>query len=601
VRRLVRTLLSYPAIFLWPAALYVTWLGLGDIVHAGYCFAALALVLLGCFPRFSAGPPLPAVKRETFLPSRLLGWLTVAVLVLATFVRIWKVWEWPPDGLHFEEDEIGSGALGLDLPGEFLFTVLQWYGQLGEHKLPYVSTAFSFHFLGPDYMTMRLPFIVAGVLSPFFLYAACRRLASWEASLFALLLFSVSWLHIAGSRVADEIFFPVVVEAALLWSLVHFMDTGRMWSAYLVALLSGLLVYEYTSYHAVVFLVIGYLGAALVRCLIRLEDAESGKAVSGALAAGARRYAPGVLVMVLVWTIVAFVMLVGDFMSGGGWFAGGVAGHAGDATGLLSQKVGDLPGFVLARITRPLEIAYRPGGFRTDAFGQSDHPMFDPVTACAMGLGLVLVALTFWRRFHLLMLAWIGLVWLGGALLPGTINPFRFYMALPVLYLTIALGTEVLWRWAGRRARWVLLILMATGGAYAAVDNLHHFFGWVVPEAREAWEWPRTSIANWIRQRERDATIWVLGTEAGWGDSTKLLGTNCKFLVDGWNVHETSADDHGLPEVRHSGAPLYFILAYRPPNPEMEAKLRHRYPNARALPPLEVRRFKLSLPTFQIP
>jgi hypothetical protein len=542
------------------------------------------------------------VKSEVFLPTRLLGWLTAAVLALATFVRIWKVWEWPPNGLHFEEFEIGSGALGLNLPKEgLLLTTLQWYGALGEHKIPYVSTALSVHFFGSGYLPMRLPFMVAGVLAPFFLYAACRRLASWEVSLFALLLFSVSWLHIAGSRVADEIFFPVAMEAAILWSLVHFMDTGRMWSAYVVALLSGLLLYEYTSYHAVPFLVIGYLGGAFIVFLARLENAEDRKAAFCAFTLGARRYGPGILTMVMVWTIVACIMLAYDVLSGGGWFEGGVAGHSKDATGLLAQKVGDVPRFVLERIVVPLEAAYRPDMFRTEAFGKSQHPMFDPATAFAMGLSLLLIALTFWRRFHALMLAWIGLVWFGGALLPGNINPFRFYMALPVLYLTIGLGVEVLWRWARRRARWLLLLLMAAGGGYAAVDNLQHFFCWVVPETRDVWEWPRTSIANWIRQRERDATFWVLGTEPGWGDSTKMVGTNWGFLVEGWNVHETPADGDDLPAPERTGGPLYFILAYRPPNPEMEAKLRQRYPDAQALPPIEVARFKLSLPAFRIP
>jgi hypothetical protein len=303
--------------------------------------------------------------------------------------------------------------------------------------------------------------------------------------------------------------------------------------------------------------------------------------------------------MALVWTIVACIMLVYDLGQGGSWFKGGVAGHANDATGLLAQKVADVPAFALKRIVIPLNAAYQPHGFHTKAFGESSHPMFDPVTAFAMGLGLLLIALTFWRRFHALVLAWIGLVWFGGALLPGTINPFRFYMALPALYLAIGLGTEVLWRSAGRGARWLLLLLMAVGSSYATVDNLRHFFGWVVPETRQAWEWPRTAIANWIRQREPDATVWVLGTKPGWGDSTKMVGTDWGFLVEGWNVRETPGDDHTLPEAQRSTGPLYFILAHQPPDPEIEAKLRERYPDARELPPIELSRFKMSLPTFR--
>jgi hypothetical protein len=66
-------------------------------------------------------------------------------------------------------------------------------------------------------------------------------------------------------------------------------------------------------------------------------------------------------------------------------------------------------------------------------------------------------------------------------------------------------------------------------------------------------------------------------------------------------VHETSAEDRALPEPQRTTGPLYFILAYRPPNPDMEARLRQRYPNAKSLPPVDVPRFNLSLPTFQIP
>lgn len=604
-------LLRHPSLWAWPAALALTLLAPSGMERsyralASYYLPALELVLLGCLPSFfwwtrrggAPGPPL--------LPRRVLIGLTLAVLTAATIVRVWDLGEWPPNGIGFEETQLAARAnLGPNWPRNFIVM----YSPPSEHALTAYATSLAFTFFGTGFLQMRLAYIIGGILCPFLLYAVCRKLVVWEVALFAVALFSVSWWQIAASRVADEIFFPLWAELAVLWLLLDFEETGRSWVAFLLALLSGLLIYEYTAYHLVVPVLAGYLLARALLWGIRLlRDPAPAPERRRRVIAAVRTYAPGVIAMLLVWTIIAQLQLVHDVRLGAeSWFLEGFRRHSSDANGLLAhlQASDDLPAFILHKLVIPVQAAYAPGyGDFCRYLAIGEHPAFDRATAIAMGVGLVLVAATIGRRFHALVLVWASLLFVAGALLPENPNLHRFYVALPFFYLFIALGAQVLWDWLrAPAARAVLLGICAAVVLYAGAVNLHHLFWVLMPNAelRDHWRWPRTEVINWIRAHGRDDWICVVAD-----DERSIYGPNpmqpeWSWLVQDWNVLVSGSAAQCIRARRGEAGARYYILALADPPTDLPALLRAHYPDARELAPIKVPTHNFVARTFLVP
>ncbi len=603
--------LRYPSVWAWPLAAWLTlrgsYSGLGpaEVLERHYA-PALGLVLLGCVPSFFERTPSVREPDPPFLPGRVLAWLTVAVLAAAVAVRVWRLWEWPPDGIGFEEFQIGARG---DMGPQWARNLLVSYSQPGEHTLTAYAISLSYAFFGTGFLEMRLPFIVTGILCPFLLYAVCRRLVAWEVSLFTVGLFAVSWWQIAASRAADEIFFPMWIELVVLWLLVHFEDTGRTWAAFFLALLSGLLIYEYTSYHLVPVLVIGYLSARVLLFVAHvLLEPPPPRGRLRRVADAVRFYGQGAIAMMLVWLIVAHFQLINDVRRGmGSWFAGGVGGHAVDPDGLLAQlrAPSDLSAFLVRKLAIPLRAAYQPGQGDFCLFtGLGGQPAFDLATAIAIGVGFLLVGVTAWRRLHALALLWAGLVIGGAALLPANPNLHRYYTGLPVFYLIIALGAEVLWRWLRQPvARYALLGVFALAVAYATVSNLHYLFWEMVPSPtlREAWIWPRTEIVNFVRTHRRDDWTCIVAN-----DDHSIYGPNplqpeWQFLVQGWNVRVSASGADCIPAQEETTGPRYYVFALPDSPIDLEALLRRHYPNAQELAPITVPLHQFTGRTYYVP
>jgi len=172
--------------------------GAGAPIHAG------ARADFAGLPAQRIRAPAAHARGRTTIPRWVLASLTIALLVAATALRLWKVGEWPPNGIGFEEFQLAARAPMADWARNFLFL----YSQPGEHTLTVYALSLVFTYLGTGFLEMRLAFIIVSLLCPVLLYAVCRKLLSWEVSLFAVALFAVSWWQIAAGRVADEIFFP---------------------------------------------------------------------------------------------------------------------------------------------------------------------------------------------------------------------------------------------------------------------------------------------------------------------------------------------------------------------------------------------------------
>lgn len=609
--RAASVLWRQPAVWAWPIAAALIARGSArapthEEALVGYYLPALGLLWIGCLPSLLRRRRARPEPEPPFLPRRLLRWVTAAVLIAATVVRLWGIFTWPPEGIGFEESQIAArGHMGPSV----LRNLIVAYSPPGEHALTAYTISVAFALLGPGFIQMRMPFILAGIACVWLLYAVCRRLVAWEVALFAVALFGVSWWQIAASRVADEIFLPIWVELAILWLLIELGETGAAWAGYLLALLSGLLFYEYTSYHLVAPLLIGYGVARGLLFAARVRWRTPAGARAATIGAAARTYGPAIVVMLLVWLTVAHLQLVHDVRQGlASWAAGGVGGHAEDADGLLVQlrTPETLPAFLRRRLEIPVRLAYQTevGGYCLHLGIGSHHAAFDAATAAALGLGVVLTAATIWRPFHAITLAWAAVIVAGAALLPQNQNPHRYYTGLPLFYLLIALGANVLWRLVRQPAgRWLLLALFAGTVGYAAAENLHYLFWRMIPDKTMelSWRWPRTEVIKWIRAHRRDEWICVIADDAREIEGANPLQPEWEWLVDGWNIQisETGADC--IPAGGKDESGLYYVDARPAPDSEVESLLHAFYPQVQERAPIALPERHFIARTFYVP
>lgn len=214
--------------------------------------------------------------------------------------------------------------------------------------------------------------------------------------------------------------------------------------------------------------------------------------------------------------------------------------------------------------------------------------------------GLLLVALTFWRPFHLFVLTWAVVPVLGAAPIPGDFNPHRYYMAVPLLFTAVALGVEVLWRLRAGPVGPLLLVVFLVAGVWAGVANVRYFFGRVVGgPAPISWRWPGAVIAAWARGLEPGAQIWVLGPK-GETIYQEYIGSDWTWLVAGPDVRSCASPQECIPSPDPTKGPLYYVLASTVPQPEIEALIQSRYPNARDLGTLAARD-EMTIRLFRIP
>lgn len=609
-RRAVAAAVAHPAWWAWPAAAVLTCVAppnsaSAELAVRWYRLPALLLVLLGCLPSLRGCAARAVRPRPTLLPRAVLVFLTVAILAGAVILRLWRLADWPPEGIGFEEFELAARA---KLDGGPLDNLVAIYANPIEHTLTVYAVSLSFALFGTGFFQMRLPFVVGGILSPFLFYAVSRRLVAWEPALFALSLFSVSWWQIAASRPADEIFFPLWVVLAVLSLLLRFEDTAESWAAFGLGLCSGLLIYEYSGYHLVMPLVIGYLAVQASCFAVRVLRAPVlWPERRRRLVAAARDYTPGAVAMLLVWAILARLQLLRDIRLGmGSWLLEGIRRHG--TNGILGRlgSPGDFSGFFVMRVGDALRAFYTPGFSGEERFfGLGEYPAFDPTTASAIALGTVLVAVTMRRRLHAFVLVWTALVVLGAALLPGNVNTQRYYLGLPLFYLLVALGAGVLWDWLHWPAtRAALVALFAVAATAAAGANVHRLYWELIPDRdlRSHWIWPRTEIIRWVRDRPRDQQVCIVAND----DNPGITGQNplrpeWQWLLKGWAVRVSPTVDGCLPTDTNAEPARYIVFALPHPPDDLPAVLRRGYPEVRELPPIEVPHHRFVARTFYAP
>jgi len=211
-------------------------------------------------------------------------WTTMlffALLALGIFARLWEYGALPP-GLNVDEASIGVEAyytykFGMDRNGmSYPIHFISWgSGQ----NAPYAYVLIPFVVLGGlDATSIRLPMLLAGILSLPLMYFVGKRLLGGRFGLLAMFLMAVSPWHIINSRWAVESnLFPFVFLAGFAALLLS--DRENHWFLAACVLFAGCLYTYGTAYVAVPV----FLGLA-VPGLLRAQRVRSSDVMLGLLA-----------------------------------------------------------------------------------------------------------------------------------------------------------------------------------------------------------------------------------------------------------------------------------------------------------------------------
>jgi 4-amino-4-deoxy-L-arabinose transferase-like glycosyltransferase len=420
------------------------------VVGLGFVVAAM---LFGLAARGSAGDETPAGAPSSRVP---LAWeiaLGAAVGALALFFRAYRFGDFPP-GLWYDEAVNGVEALTI----LHNHTIVLWSeSNDGRATLFLYLLAGAIKLFGTSEAALRVVPVAAGMGAVIAFYFLARRLLTREAALAAAALFAVSRWAVTFSRIAWEAALVPVIEITSIYLLLRAIETRSRICFALggVALATGL--YTYVAFRMVPVVVLFMLAYIALRERDLLRRNAAGLAVFAAAfvlaAAPIGAYALAHPDRVLART--RKVSVTSEIQD------------RGSVRPLWSNAVSSLK-------------MMNAAGDRNGRSNLPGEPMVDAVTAALLVLGAAASALALreWRRG--MLLGWLVLALVPGALTITAGNPsgIRGLGALAPLFLLAGLAIETLQRallpFARGRLVFAALVLVAIGGA--AAINYDTFF-----------------------------------------------------------------------------------------------------------------------------
>lgn len=471
------------------------------------------------------------------------------ILAVALAFRIWQLDRFPP-GLFGDEAVNGLDALDV-LAGRPQVFFPANYGREGLHMLvlaPFIQA------LGPTALALRLPSVLAGVLTALATYWLGRELflrthlRGALVPLLAALLIGTSYWHVHFSRFGIRgVFTPLLATLAFacFWRGANQVASGEKhpwlwWS--LAGLFLGLGVHFYTASRLVpvflgVFLLAQWGLALLVDRAARDTGAGIVQASPGA-PLGLGRYPPLLLHAFWPAALMAVVALA-VFAPLGLYFlrAPGSLTRRADAVSLFNPEVsgGDPLGrLAQAALANVLQFFVPGQGDQAIFYNLPGRPVFDLLTAVLALVGLLLCLRAVWRGSspHLFLLLWFPFM-----LIPTVLAVDRFPTlpralgVLPGIYYFPALALGELWRWARRPTRplahqtssstdstdghptegwgrrgwpqWIAVgLLVAVLLVHAGLTARDYFLVWgPAPETFDAFEGDVAQAAYWLAER----------------------------------------------------------------------------------------------------
>ncbi len=441
------------------------------------------------------------------------------ILAVATLFRAWQIDRFPP-GLFGDEAVNGLDALDV-LAGRPQVFFPANFGREGLHIL--IQAQF-IRWLGATSLALRLPSVIAGILTALATYWLGRELLArtrWRGALtplVAALLLSTSFWHVHFSRFGIRgVFTPLLATLAFaaFWRAANRVaELRRAWPWFLLAgLFLGLSVHFYTASRLLpvflgLYLVAQWLGWHLAD---RKTDEAMTERADGYPPLLSRAFA-SLFGMAAVATLV-FAPLGFYFLRTPGSLT-----QRASAVSLLNPEVaGANP---LARMAQAafanLAQFVGPGaGDQAQFYNLPGRPVFDPVLALLAAAGVALCVVGVWRWLvrrdtavtsraaegsALLFL----LLWFPTMLIPTVLAVDRFPTlpralgVLPGVYFFLALAlTALAWRMP---RRWLAaLLIIAVLLWHGALTWRDYFQRWAPsPETFDAFEGDIAAAAAWL-------------------------------------------------------------------------------------------------------
>jgi len=413
----------------------------------------VAAILFGLAARASAGDETPAGAPSSGVP---LAWeiaLGATVVALALFFRVYRFGDFPP-GLWYDEAVNGVEALTI----LHNHTIVLWSeSNDGRATLFLYLLAGAIKLFGTSEAALRVVPVAAGMAAVVAFYFLARRLLTREAALAAAAFFAVSRWAVTFSRIAWEASLVPVIEMTSIYLLLRAVETRSRTCFALggVALATGL--YTYVAFRMMPVVVLFMLAYIAVRERDLLRRNAAGLAVFAA--AFALAAAPiGAYALVHPDRVLARTRRVSVTSE---------IQDRGSVRPLWNNAVSSLK-------------MMNAAGDRNGRANLPGEPMLDAVTAALLVLGAAAAALALreWRRG--MLLGWLVLALVPGALTITAGNPsgIRGLGALAPLFLLTGLAVETVQRAllpvARGRLIFAALVLAAIGGA--AAINYDTFF-----------------------------------------------------------------------------------------------------------------------------
>lgn len=466
--------------------------------------AALWLALsLVCLALVSWGWRLPrpasawrnalTLVREHWLELALLS----AIVGFGVLVRLYFFREYLPSGVIFGEEGV---------QGRIAYEILH-----GDRPLQFpvwrYSSALGFLLFGENTTGLRVPFVLAGILTIVLFYLLARELVRPPAALFATSL-------LAASRLMVDPFFEMQADMLavllLFFLFVRGIRTGSPLLLLGAGFLTGLLSYEWGPFKAAPLVVVGFAGALAIKGLVWPLP----KTPSVLLHRSSRMIRNNwrlALAFFGTAVIVAIPLLVAE-LRGEGIYLEDVERHR---TGAFSLAPGLIADDWLTNLKWAAQL-FLPFGPRTfpESPITSGVALVDVVTGTLLALGVVLAVITFYKPYRALFLGYFLIGMAALALLGDPFRAIRFIPFLPVGLILVAFLVDdisaTVRRLAPRAAVYALPVLMVGAVVLASVSNVQTLFGTIVddPELPRVYSGHRPergyALCDYLRQRGQD-------------------------------------------------------------------------------------------------
>lgn len=418
------------------------------------------------------------------------GWLPiVAVTLLALFLRLYRLDSAPP-GINGDELFNAVDALRLGW-GKWQ---IYFEGNNGREALFIYLMAIPLNLFGHQLWALRLPAVILGVGSVLVAYGIGRQHFSRRAGLIAALLVAVSLWPVIQARWGLRAVSLTFFTGLTVYLYGRALENKNEWIDWLLAGIAfGLTQYTYIPARIFPIILLGWLGwLALTKW--------------PAIRSNWRQLLFSLLIALLVFAPFAAYMARNPE-------------KVNQRVGALNQPLNALREGDLSVITDSISTAVRIFAFEGDPAGRyhtSARPLFDPIAGLFLVIGLVTTTIGAFRRgnsehraINALLLLWIGIMVLPGAVAGLDTASLRSAGAIVPAYLITALGIERIYVWLleKRPARqpqlhYSLIGFLIGGGLLTFVTTWHIYFNiWVHdPEVRAAFQVELAEVGRYLNQ-----------------------------------------------------------------------------------------------------